>query len=203
MRCNRVLALAALAVLISGCAASEELQTWSGHGAHFASMKHMAFSLRQSAGGQLTVTEADRAEAQGEGWWGMLVPSTATPAPPPADISGEWRGVWRGVDAFDFPRFATADATFSQGGSTGKGWLRLDETNATPLPAIIRIEGSMGVDVVYTVRGGDVTVKAGNGDKSMRVELTLVGNDLVGKITGGDTPVSIVLTRLTPTKPLD
>src|SRR6266511_1750850 len=128
MRCNDVVALAALAILVSGCAVSEELQTWRGHEAHFASTRHLAFSLRHAQAEDSAVSDIDRAAARDEQWWGAAVPPA--PPAPPTDISGQWQGVWRGVDVFNYARSAVADATFAQDGSAGTGWLRLQDTLA-------------------------------------------------------------------------
>jgi hypothetical protein len=196
MRRNRAILVAALATLISGCAVSEELQIWRGHEAHFASTKHMAFSLGHAGAESATVSEIDRADARDEGWWGVFVPPL--PPPPPSDISGQWRGVWRGVDVFEYARSAAAAATFTQDGSVGTGWLRLDDTLAASVPDIIRLKGSLGVDVVYTVRGSDVTVRAPAGAWSLHVEFALVGDELVGHVRNAEAPVSIVLTRVGP-----
>ena len=196
MRSNRAIAVAALAILISGCAATEELETWRWHGAHFASTKHMAFSLRHTGPESAAVSDIDRADARNEQWWGAFVPPL--PLPPPSDISGQWRGVWRGVDAFDYPRSAAADATFTQSGSAGKGWLRLDDTLVASVPEIIRFQGSLGVDVVYTVRGSDVTVRDQDRGRDLRVEFTVVGDKLVGRVRNAEAPVSIVLIRVGP-----
>ncbi len=57
----------------AGCATNEEWGTWKSHGSHFASGKHMGFSLRNHEGGAPKVTRTDIALARDEAWWGKPI----------------------------------------------------------------------------------------------------------------------------------
>jgi hypothetical protein len=63
--------LAAGALLVAGCASSEEWATWKAHPTHFASGSHMGFSVRNREGNR--VTREDITIARDEGWWGKAV----------------------------------------------------------------------------------------------------------------------------------
>ena len=69
---RRVLFAGAL-FAVTGCATSEEWQTWNEHRTHFASGDHMFFSVRNREGGQARVTRNDIAMARTEGWWGKPI----------------------------------------------------------------------------------------------------------------------------------
>jgi hypothetical protein len=75
MRRDRVglFLLAAALLALSGCATSEQWETWKSHPTHFASGSHLGFSLRNREGGQPRVTRQDIALARDEGWWGQPV----------------------------------------------------------------------------------------------------------------------------------
>ena len=57
----------------AGCATSEEWQTWKEHSAHFASRKHMGFSVRNREGTSARVSRADISRARDESWWGKPI----------------------------------------------------------------------------------------------------------------------------------
>jgi hypothetical protein len=67
-----LLGLGAL-LLFTGCASSEEWQTWKEHPTHFASGDHMFFSTRNREGSNPRVTRADVAAARDQGWWGKPI----------------------------------------------------------------------------------------------------------------------------------
>lgn len=68
-----LVALAAAATL-SGCATSEEWAEWKSHSTHFASDRHMGFSVRNNKdGSNLRVTRADMDTAPRENWWGKVL----------------------------------------------------------------------------------------------------------------------------------
>ena len=75
MRSDRFKLLLAVTVLLaaSGCASSEEWQTWREHPTHFASGDHLFFSTRNSEGSAPRVTRQDIAIARDQGWWGMPI----------------------------------------------------------------------------------------------------------------------------------
>ncbi|HXG17222.1 MAG TPA: hypothetical protein VNK50_13300 [Calidithermus sp.] len=75
MRRDRVglFLLAAALLALSGCATSEQWETWKSHPTHFASGSHLGFSLRNREGSQPRVTRQDIALARDEGWWGQPV----------------------------------------------------------------------------------------------------------------------------------
>lgn len=61
------------AMLLAGCATSEEWTAWKNQGAHFASADHMYFSVRNRESGSARVTRQDIGTARSEGWWGRPV----------------------------------------------------------------------------------------------------------------------------------
>ena len=75
MRSDRFKLLLAVTVLLaaSGCASSEEWQTWREHPTHFASGDHLFFSTRNSEGSAPRVTRQDIAMARDQGWWGKPI----------------------------------------------------------------------------------------------------------------------------------
>ena len=75
MRSDRFKLLLAVTVLLaaSGCASSEEWQTWREHPTHFASGDHLFFSTRNSEGSAPRVTRQDIAMARYQGWWGKPI----------------------------------------------------------------------------------------------------------------------------------
>ena len=70
---SRSLFIGAAALLIAGCASSEEWKTWKDHPTHFASGQHMTFSVKNREGAKPIVTRSDIAKARDEGWWGKPV----------------------------------------------------------------------------------------------------------------------------------
>jgi hypothetical protein len=68
------LLLGATALLaITGCASSEEWNTWREHPTHFASGEHLFFSTRNTEGSAPRVTREDIAMARDQGWWGKPI----------------------------------------------------------------------------------------------------------------------------------
>ena len=57
----------------SGCASSDEWQTWKEHPTHFASGDHLFFSTRNAEGSAPRVTRQDIALARDQGWWGKPI----------------------------------------------------------------------------------------------------------------------------------
>jgi hypothetical protein len=75
MRSDRWKILLGATVLLaaSGCASSEEWQTWREHPSHFASGDHLFFSTRNAEGNAPRVTRQDIALARDQGWWGKAI----------------------------------------------------------------------------------------------------------------------------------
>ena len=75
MRIDRWKLLLAVSALLaaSGCASSDEWQTWNEHPTHFASGDHLFFSTRNSEGSAPRVTRQDIALARDQGWWGKPI----------------------------------------------------------------------------------------------------------------------------------
>jgi hypothetical protein len=75
MRIDRWKILLGVTVLLaaSGCASSEEWQTWREHPTHFASGDHLMFSGRNTEGSSPRVTRQDIATARDQGWWGKAI----------------------------------------------------------------------------------------------------------------------------------
>jgi len=62
-----------------GCATSEEWGEWRTHTSHFASDRHLGFSMRNdSQGANPRVTRTDLASAQTENWWGKAITVQST-----------------------------------------------------------------------------------------------------------------------------
>jgi hypothetical protein len=59
-------------LLASGCASSEEWQTWRSNTSHFASKEHFDFSMKNRSGAP-TVTRQDVAMASSQNWFGKAV----------------------------------------------------------------------------------------------------------------------------------
>jgi hypothetical protein len=70
---GRLIVLALALAALSGCASSEEWNTWYTHRTHFASGDHMSFSIRTPDTGGGRVTRNDLSMARNEGWWGKPV----------------------------------------------------------------------------------------------------------------------------------
>ena len=100
-----LLLLSAVMFSMSGCSSTQawqgtalsDWQVWAQHSSHFASGNHLAFSLK-SHPTPASISEADKATAALEEWWGQLVPqdkvavvakTKAKPKPstPPAAIA--------------------------------------------------------------------------------------------------------------------
>jgi len=63
---------AAVAMVLGGCATSQEWSDWKSHPTHFASGEHFAFSVRTSDGAtQVRRSDIDIARAQN--WWGKPI----------------------------------------------------------------------------------------------------------------------------------
>ena len=71
-RLSRPTLLVGIALLTAACASSEEWSDWYNNKSHFASGKHMTFSLANQ-GDQKRVTRADVEAARAESWWGRPV----------------------------------------------------------------------------------------------------------------------------------
>ncbi len=75
MRTDHWKLLLAVSTLLaaSGCASSDEWQTWKEHPTHFASGDHLFFSTRNAEGSAPRVTRQDIALARDQGWWGKPI----------------------------------------------------------------------------------------------------------------------------------
>lgn len=79
MRARVGRATLALVVLLlaGGCATSEEWAEWKAHNTHFASDRHMGFSVRNREGMAPRVSRTDVAAARAESWWGKAITVSA------------------------------------------------------------------------------------------------------------------------------
>jgi len=69
----KLLLAVSLLLAASGCASSDEWQTWKEHPTHFASGDHLFFSTRNAEGSAPRVTRQDIALARDQGWWGKPI----------------------------------------------------------------------------------------------------------------------------------
>ena len=65
--------LAGALATTTACATREQWIEWAKYDSHFASWKHMGFSLRQGPGAEPKVTRRDIEKAKTEGWWGEAI----------------------------------------------------------------------------------------------------------------------------------
>jgi hypothetical protein len=61
------------ALVVAGCASTDEWRTWKEHPTHYASGDHGFFSLRNREGKSAKVTRDDIAQARDQGWWGKPI----------------------------------------------------------------------------------------------------------------------------------
>lgn len=189
-----LLLIAAVMFSMSGCASSPDWAFWREHPTPVAAGDRLS-SMRQGNGSEPAITAADATLARDEAWWRHLV--QPTPSSPPADLSGRWEGIWKGLGLFDSLRQSTAAATFVQEGSIGVAHLVLDDTIAVGLPWVMRYEGSRGVRLVYRVSGADAWMRHRTSPAEMTAAFTLVDDKLVGTLPNADAPVVIKLSRVT------
>jgi hypothetical protein len=70
-RLRRILILLTVALAGSACATSEQWAEWRQHSTHFASNKHLAFSVRNRGANPIPrVSQQDVEKATAESWWG-------------------------------------------------------------------------------------------------------------------------------------
>jgi len=60
-------------LLSAGCATTDEWATWKQNSAHFASIEHYRFSMRNRPGTSPQVTRADLDAARAQNWWGRPI----------------------------------------------------------------------------------------------------------------------------------
>ena len=179
---SQVMTVLALVLGISACASSREWQTWSEHTTHFASGQHLGFSVRNGNPRDPRIAPTDAKTAEDQSWWGAYVP----PAPP-VDVSGRWRGTWRGANVFGAARTSRAVLTLAQQGVYGSGRLVVsDGLAAQSMPSTLRRMDLGGVAVVYSVSGEDVRVEHAAGPGLFTLSLALVGGRLVGELDNGE-----------------
>jgi len=71
IRIRALLLVLAVAAGSAACASSDQWAEWRQHSSHFASGRHLYFSLRhQGANPRPHVTEGDVQKARFESWWG-------------------------------------------------------------------------------------------------------------------------------------
>jgi hypothetical protein len=191
-----LLLLSAVMFSMSGCATLEDWHTWSGNPAHFASVSHLAFSVK-SHPTSVSITEADTAAAAREEWWGRLVPedpaftkvvakTVVAKAMPTEvegmDMTGRWRGHWVADGVWGDRRESDAEMVFVQYGTKGTGRLKLGDTvAAVGVPEIVRYFGSFGMPMNYRISGGEVLARYEDGP-AVLVRFTRVGNRIFGRV---------------------
>jgi hypothetical protein len=62
-----------VALVLTGCATTEEWATWKSHSTHFASGEHMKFSMQSGEKAATKVTRRDIALASDQAWWGRAI----------------------------------------------------------------------------------------------------------------------------------
>jgi hypothetical protein len=175
-----LLLLSAVMFSMSGCATlAEDWQVWSGHPAHFASVDHLAFSVK-SHDTSASITESDTTTATREEWWGRLVPEDVVSVAV-MDVTGRWRGRWAAAGAWGDPRGSDAEVVFVQYGAGGTGRVKLiDTVAAVGVPDTVRYFGSFGMPVRYRIKDGEVVARYEDGP-AVEIHFTRVGDRLYGR----------------------
>lgn len=128
----------------------------------------------------------------------LLCVASPAGAEPDTDVSGRWTGTWKGFGIFRISREQPAIVDLRQGGGPeGDGRLVLHDAGAAesvPLP--LRLAGSNGVPVSFKLSGSRMTMTGSDG---ITVDLTLEGDELIGRIRGAVPEVALVLRRDEPT----
>lgn len=70
---RRLLLAGAALLLAAGCATSEEWETWKQNRAHFASLDHYKFSMKNRGDASAHVTRDDVEAARSQNWWGRPI----------------------------------------------------------------------------------------------------------------------------------
>lgn len=70
---GRLLLGGAALLLMAGCATSEEWATWKQNSAHFASLEHFQFSMKNAPGESPRVSRDDLEAARAQNWWGRPI----------------------------------------------------------------------------------------------------------------------------------
>jgi hypothetical protein len=183
-----------LAVVSTGCAATHrEWEIWRAHPTHFATDKHLAFSMSNAVGAAPRVTPELMDQAKGEAWWGRNTPFIA---PVPA-VSGRWEGSWSGYGWSQTLRGGVARADLSVDGATGEGRLSLmDARVAEGVPVAVREASSFGAPIEVSVSETGMWVNGTDRDRPFAASFTLQGDRLVGEFLFMRSPVRIELTRV-------
>ena len=182
----------ALLLLSTGCATHREWEVWRAHPTHFATDKHLAFSVTNAVAGAPRVTPELMDLAKGEGWWGRWIPTNVKPA----DVAGSWEGTWSAYGLQRSQRGGVANATFVVNGSTGEGRLVLHDAQAAEgVPVALRENSAFGSPVELAVTETEVWVSSIEPRRPFAASFTIQGDRLVGTFHYTHSPVRIELTR--------
>jgi hypothetical protein len=181
-------------VVTTGCAATHrEWEVWRAHPTHFATDKHLAFSMGNAVGGAPRVTPELMDQAKSERWWGRNTPFIA----PHPDVAGRWEGHWSGYGLSRTQRGGIARAELTVNGATGEGRLILiDARLAEGVPVSLREGSSFGSPVELSLSETGMWVTGTEKGRPFAATFTLQGDRLVGQFLYTSSPVRIELTRL-------
>jgi hypothetical protein len=182
----------ALVLVSTGCATQREWTVWRAHSTHFATDNHLGFSVTNAVAGAPRVTPELMTQANGEGWWGRNIPSDVQPA----DVAGNWTGMWTGYGLLRSQRYGVAQASITQKGATGEGVLVLEDSQAAEgIPVSLRENSSFGAPIEVTVSETAMWVNSAQRTRPFAATFTLEGDRLVGSFLYLRSPVRIELTR--------
>src|SRR3990172_6638761 len=123
--------------------------------------------------------------------------------PPTVDISGKWRGTWRGFGIEAGPRKDEATAELTQQGSRGTGRIALQGTLAAEsVPEIVRIDGVLGSPVEFEVSGNEVVMREAVDGRVFTLDLRVEGDRMVGSMRDTSWPVTLELWRVRAPAPV-
>jgi len=104
------------------------------------------------------------------------------PAPPSAEVSGQWIGTWRAMDVTNVVREGQITIDLVQDGSRGRGRMMWIDAGVTDVPHSARLAGAMGVPIVFAVTGSTIVVRHEAGARELAMNFTVQGDELAGSV---------------------
>ena len=124
-------------------------------------------------------------------------------SPPTVDISGKWRGIWRGFGIEDAPRKDEVTAELTQQGSRGSGRIVMSGTLAAEsIPEVVRLDGAWGSQVEFEVSGNEVVMREAVDGRVFTLDLRVEGDRMVGSMRDTSWPVTLELWRVRAPAPV-